>query len=170
MEQDLAVTAALEEAELRKRFTPKPVPRSTAEPRFTRMVETERSRRERNRETRKQALIETERPFSCYVRDQARATEKADPKSAEALRARRANKFQRRFVAKPIPKAVKELRLPSMEAEAARRKEEARIAAEMALKESKMPERMAENVAKQHVPAGGPGAVSYTHLTLPTKA
>ena len=157
LEQDLAVTAALEEAELRKRFTPKPVPRSTAEPRFTRMVETERSRRERNRETRKQALIETERPFSFYVRDQARATEKADPKSAEALRARRANKFQRRFVAKPIPKAVKELRLPSMEAEAARRKEEARIAAEMALKESKMPERMAENVAKQHVPAGGPG-------------
>jgi protein FAM161A len=148
LEHDLAVEAALEEAELKKRFVPKPVPKSTAEPRFTKMLETERLRRERLRETRKQALVETERPFSFYVRDKAKASEKGDPASAEALKARRANKFQRKFVAKAIPKAVKELRLPSMEAEAARRKEEARIAAEIALKEAAMPERMAKNVAK----------------------
>ena len=157
LEQDLAIEAALEEAELKKRFVPKPVPKSTAEPRFTRMLETERLRRERNRETRKQALVETERPFSFYVRDKAKASEKGDPANAEALKARRANKFQRKFVAKAIPKAVKELRLPSMEAEAARRKEEARIAAEIALKESKMPERMAENVAKKET-GSAPGS------------
>jgi protein FAM161A len=150
LEHDLAVEAALEEAELKKRFVPKPVPKSTAEPRFTKMLETERLRRERLRETRKQALVETERPFSFYVRDKAKASEKGDPASAEALKARRANKFQRKFVAKAIPKAVKELRLPSMEAEAARRKEEARIAAEIALKEAAMPERMAKNVAEEH--------------------
>ena len=147
LEQDLAVEAALQEAELRKRFTPKPVPRGTAEPRFTRMVETERARREWNRETRMRKLIETERPFSFTVRDKAELSKKADPKSAEALEARRANTFQRRFVAKAIPKAVKELRLPLMEAEAARRKAASRLAAEFALEESKMPERMAENVA-----------------------
>ena len=159
LEQELAVEAALEEAELRKRVAPKPVPRSTHEPRFARMVETEAARRERNRETRKQALVETERPFSFYVRDKKKADE-ADPKSRSeaALKARRANKFQRRFVAKAVPKAVKELRLPSMEAEAARRKEEARIAAEIALKESKMPERMAKNVAARAGPdASGSG-------------
>ena len=159
LEQELAVEAALEEAELRKRVAPKPVPRSTREPRFARMVETEAARRERNRETRKQALVETERPFSFYVRDKKKADE-ADPKSRSeaALKARRANKFQRRFVAKAVPKAVKELRLPSMEAEAARRKEEARIAAEIALKESKMPERMAKNVAARAGPdASGSG-------------
>jgi protein FAM161A len=150
LEHDLAVEAALEEAELKKRFVPKPVPKSTAEPRFTKMLETERLRRERLRETRKQALVETERPFSFYVRDKAKASEKGDPASAEALKARRANKFQRKFVAKAIPKAVKELRLPSMEAEAARRKEEARIAAEIALKEAAMPERMAKNVAEKN--------------------
>ena len=132
--------AALEEAELRKRAAPKPVPRSTHEPRFARMLETEAARRERNRETRKQALVETERPFSFYVRDKKKADE-ADPKSRSeaALKARRANKFQRRFVAKAVPKAVKELRLPSMEAEAARRKEEARIAAEIALRRARCP-------------------------------
>lgn len=150
LEHDLAVEAALEEAELKKRFVPKPVPKSTAEPRFTKMLETERLRRERLRETRKQALVETERPFSFYVRDKAKASEKGDPASAQALKARRANKFQRKFVAKAIPKAVKELRLPSMEAEAARRKEEARIAAEIALKEAAMPERMAKNVAEKN--------------------
>ena len=158
LEHDLAVEAALEEAELKKRFVPKPVPKSTAEPRFTKMLETERLRRERLRETRKQALVETERPFSFYVRDKAKASEKGDPASADALKARRANKFQRKFVAKAIPKAVKELRLPSMEAEAARRKEEARIAAEIALKESQMPERMAKNVAKKNTESAPNGS------------
>ena len=158
LEHDLAVEAALEEAELKKRFVPKPVPKSTAEPRFTKMLETERLRRERLRETRKQALVETERPFSFYVRDKAKASEKGDPASAEALKARRANKFQRKFVAKAIPKAVKELRLPSMEAEAARRKEEARIAAEIALKEAAMPERMAKNVAEKNTESAPNGS------------
>ena len=158
LEHDLAVEAALEEAELKKRFVPKPVPKSTAEPRFTKMLETERLRRERLRETRKQALVETERPFSFYVRDKAKASEKGDPASADALKARRANKFQRKFVAKAIPKAVKELRLPSMEAEAARRKEEARIAAEIALKESQMPERMAKNVSKKNTESAPNGS------------
>ena len=146
LEQDLAVEQALLEAELRKQFKAAPVPKSTKEPRFTAMLETEIARRERNREMRKQALVETEQPFSFYVRDQQSKTEKS-----ESQKANRFNKFQRKFKAKEIPKAVKELRLPSMEHEAQRRKEEIKMNAEIALKESKMPDRMAANLAK----AGG---------------
>jgi len=110
------------------------------------MVSTEKARRERNREMRKRAMVETEAPFSFYVRDQQlRETETLD---RETRTKDRHNKFQRPFKAKPIPQAVTELRLPAMNAEAARRKDEAKINAQMKLADAKMPNRMAATAAK----------------------
>ena len=90
---------------------------------------------------RKTALVETERPFSFYLRDKEAKRYEGETEAERAKR--RANKFQRPFKAKEIPAAVREARLPVMEAEAARRREEAKAAAAAALAESKLPERMA---------------------------
>lgn len=141
LEQDLAIEAELEAAELKKQFRAAPIPRSTTEPRYQRMLEREEARRERNKAQRKTALVETERPFSFYLRDKEAKRYEGETEAERAKR--RANKFQRPFKAKEIPAAVREARLPAMEAEAARRREEAKAAAAAALAESKLPERMA---------------------------
>ena len=141
LEQDLAIEAELEAAELKKQFRAAPIPRSTTEPRYQRMLEREEARRERNKARRKTALVETERPFSFYLRDKEAKRYEGETEAERAKR--RANKFQRPFKAKEIPAAVREARLPVMEAEVARRREEARAAAAAALAESKLPERMA---------------------------
>ena len=141
LEQELAIEAELEAAELRVRFKAAPIPRSTMTPKFRQMQEAEAARREANRASRRQALVETERPFSFYLRD--KEAKRYEGETDEERAKRRANKFQRPFKAKEIPRAVREARLPAMAEEAQRRREEARANAAAALASSKLPERMA---------------------------
>ena len=141
LEQELAIEAELEAAELRVRFKAAPIPRSTMTPKFRQMQEAEAARREANRASRRQALVETERPFSFYLRD--KEAKRYEGETDEERAKRRANKFQRPFKAKEIPRAVREARLPALEEEAQRRREEARANAAAALASSKLPERMA---------------------------
>ena len=73
LEQELALRAAMEEAELARRFHANPLPRSTTEPRFQRMAEEQAALRELRKRDRVQRLHAEERPFSFYSREKARA-------------------------------------------------------------------------------------------------
>lgn len=140
MEQDLAIEAEVEQAKLSKPFRANPLPRSTVEPRYQRMLEREEMRREERKASRRAALLESERPFTFYLR--AKEARRYTQETAEDRAKRRANKFQRAFKAKEIPRDVKALKLGEMEERDRRRKEEARAAAVAKLAEARLPERM----------------------------
>jgi protein FAM161A len=163
LEQDLAIAAELERITINKPFKATSIPRSTVEPRYQRMIERETMKREERRESRKAALVESEKPFSFYLRD--KEAKRYTLETAAERTARRANKFQRRFKAKEIPAAVKALKLGDIEARDARRKEAAKAAAVAKLAQSRLPERMA-----LHANEGGGGhGASSDASTKPSK-
>jgi hypothetical protein len=151
---NLAIEAEVHQAKLSKPFRANPLPRSTVEPRYQRMLESEEMRREERRASRRAALLESERPFTFYHR--AKEARRYTAETADDRAKRRANKFQRAFKAKEVPKDVYTLKLSEMEERDRRRKEEARAAAVAKLAEARLPERM-EMHKNRTAPGGGGG-------------
>ena len=140
LEQDLAIEAEIHQAEMARPFRANPLPRSTVEPRYQRMLEREEMRRDERRASRRAALLESERPFTFHHR--AEEVRRYTAETADDRAARRANKFQRTFKAKEVPRDVATPKLAEMQERDRRRKEEARAAAVAKLAEARLPERM----------------------------
>jgi len=61
--------AAIEEAELSKRFKANPLPKAVVEPRLQKLMEEQRKRQEEVKRRSVEITLANERPFTFYYRD-----------------------------------------------------------------------------------------------------
>ena len=130
LEQDLEIKRQEEEAARSYRFKSSPIPPSVSEPKYERMMLEDEIRRQIRRERRAMelhSLQSNEKTFSFQSKEQDRLA----LREAAVQAAKDPNRFQIKFTAKPVPRAVHEQRLRAMqvELEARRAETKARIAA-----------------------------------------
>ena len=130
LEQDLEIKRQEEEAARSYRFKSSPIPHSVSEPKYERMMLEDEIRRQIRKERRAMelhSLQSNEKTFSFQSKEQDRLALRESAIQA----AKDPNRFQIKFTAKPVPKAVHEQRLRAMQVELEGRRAEtkARIAA-----------------------------------------